>query len=817
MEDYYSEKQINFKSFPFSGSKYFTNKEIESIYKNLISSEPKGSEIQNYNILTENENGFYVYISKENEDDYECLFILRYPKIFNIYNDKESIEGLTIYTDFQCRNILYELELAKYIIKINGKEIKNDSEIDIIYPANIVIEAKYIENNLNEFENFKDFILREKSNLLQENIFVVKKKKLSLYFNDITLTNNPKKENFELLIDKNRLIFIENINNFIKSKNMFYFILGTDGIGKTITLLYYSSLLHDSYNILYLNLKLFSKRSIPKIQEIFLNELKRIFMVDITFGKSLQFLYKTYLELIKTIKNKAKDYLKGQGLKYKMDYFWFLLFEFIKNFENIGLFKPNLLIILDQYKSKDIDENNVKLDYLLSMINSLMNKIYSKVKLLIVISINNYDTKNLFIENFDTIAFSSNLLLRRGEFLLQNSISKKKEIKDINFTEIEEYELKNIEQYLNSKLNEINKKFNENVIKINFDLNYINSSFLINNEYSHITQKEYLNIFTNCSKLIEKDFPGNLTQCIKAFNGSFKYYQLLLNIKDKIEEENSYKNKNKDNLIIQTFYKEMYNKIKNNIINSFNSLNFKEKTIDFNVINVALKCLIKLRNQIYEKESFTPFDLKYLIQVIPIKYINISLDYSGIINEVNEDSKFNISNSNSDKILNEDYKFNINYSNIFVKHAINKIITDISKKDISINFGEEFEKRVNDKLSHLIFHGAQIYKRNVFSLVGLTKSTKNYLDKLRQKEDLEFYEFYDLKRLQKISIDGIDDKVIKSSIFDIKNKDIFLNQISKTGRSFDSGLLIRKDEINNQFTHDLVLTQETISKILNLE
>ena len=89
------------------------------------------------------------------------------------------------------------------------------------------------------------------------------------------------------------------------------------------------------------------------------------------------------------------------------------------------------------------------------------------------------------------------------------------------------------------------------------------------------------------------------------------------------------------------------------------------------------------------------------------------------------------------------------------------------------------------------------------------------MKKIREKENFEFYEFYGLKRLN-IPIDGIDDKKKNDiSTFDITENSVYLNQISKTGRSFDSGLLIKKDKLTNEGTHDLVLTQESINKILN--
>ncbi len=100
--------------------------------------------------------------------------------------------------------------------------------------------------------------------------------------------------------------------------------------------------------------------------------------------------------------------------------------------------------------------------------------------------------------------------------------------------------------------------------------------------------------------------------------------------------------------------------------------------------------------------------------------------------------------------------------------------------------------------------------------MGITESTKYYVNKLREKENSEFYKFFELKRLQNIFIDGIDEIKIKRTTLDVTNNDIFLNQVSKNGRSFDSGLLLKKDGIANPGTNDLVLFQDSINKIIDI-
>ena len=129
--------------------------------------------------------------------------------------------------------------------------------------------------------------------------------------------------------------------------------------------------------------------------------------------------------------------------------------------------------------------------------------------------------------------------------------------------------------------------------------------------------------------------------------------------------------------------------------------------------------------------------------------------------------------------------------------------------------GINFEKIVKENILQIIIHNKKLIKRNIFSLVGITKSTNAYVEKLREKENLEFYEFFGLKSLQTIFIDVIDESEIKMSIVDVTNNDVFLNQISKNGRSFDTGLLIKKDKNIDFFTNDLILFQYNVYKIIN--
>ena len=329
------------------------------------------------------------------------------------------------------------------------------------------------------------------------------------------------------------------------------------------------------------------------------------------------------------------------------------------------------------------------------------------------------------------------------------------------------------------------------------------SKCCLNSIYSDITRKEYLNNNSNCKKLISKNIGNNFYHCIKSFNFSLKYFQLLVkekleNLRQQGESDNEYEKR-----IVKSFYLKMFQKIKDNIEKNYKYM-LKEKSSK-EIVDISLKYLIKLRNNIYEEKTFLFTDIENILNCFPIKYLDVYLSCFKKLDQNQIHFGF--------------YNFYFTYSNRFIKYAINQIINLYLKNIIPNNFdGIGFEKIVNDRILKLTFHNQKLIKRNIFSLVGITESTKDYVKKLREKENSEFYEFYKLEKVKNISIDGIDKIKIGTSVIDIKNNDIYLNQISKNGRSFDAGLLIQKDnKFDKSVTNDLILIQDTINKIINLK
>jgi hypothetical protein len=273
-----------------------------------------------------------------------------------------------------------------------------------------------------------------------------------------------------------------------------------------------------------------------------------------------------------------------------------------------------------------------------------------------------------------------------------------------------------------------------------------------------------------------------------------------MELKSKINQNEKETNDEYENRISKLFYSNMFERIKDNIKKGYKCMLKAESELE--LAKLTKKYLIILRNYIYEEKTFSIDDMENLLNHFPVKYLNVFLSSIEELNESQTNFGF--------------YNFFFTYSNKFIKYTINKIINDYSN-DIKYNDfdGINFEKLVNEKISQIVLHNKKPIKRDIFSLVGVTKSTKSYIDKQKEKENLEFYNFYGFKRFENIFIDGVDENKINKSIIDVTKNDIFLNQISKNGRSFDAALLIKKDKITNLYTNDLILFQDTINKINN--
>ena len=120
--------------------------------------------------------------------------------------------------------------------------------------------------------------------------------------------------------------------------------MGTDGIGKTTSFLFFSSYMHNDYNVLYLNLKLFLEKNSKEAGDIFFNEIKRLFFVNNIFliEKILDANYEQFKCLKSLIIEEAEE--KSKNIETNgIEFMWLLLELFIKKFLISDIFSTNLL------------------------------------------------------------------------------------------------------------------------------------------------------------------------------------------------------------------------------------------------------------------------------------------------------------------------------------------------------------------------------------------------------------------------------------------------------------------------------------------
>ena len=408
----------------------------------------------------------------------------------------------------------------------------------------------------------------------------------------------------------------------------------------------------------------------------------------------------------------------------------------------------------------------------------------NKIKLMILISINNYDTKNIFLENLSLATlFPLSYENTLPHPIYTSNIHKKNEINTfLNAVKGKEkkqdnYEFDEIEKYIDIEEKKIQDKFK------GLDKNFLtfskeHSKLQLNSKYREITKKDYINEVVDCSMLIKEDLNNNYKNCLEVFGYSLKYYNLLLSEINNKKKLDNKKNINDDDFardVVKDFYQKARGKIIANL-NSFYEYTKKDNEIYTN--HCKINSLITLDNSVYSEKIYSLEVMKDLLSKFPVKYLNIFI------------VGFNSPFIPLDNLEVSKFGFMFDYSNNFVRETIHQYYLSqylFVYKTLDLGgsgFGALFEELVNKKLKSLI--GEKAIERYVFSIVGT--GTKNYIDQIREKENLEFYKFYNINKYNVI-IDGIDLKQVTNKECDFLNNDIIINQLSQCGRSFDIAIL----------------------------
>jgi hypothetical protein len=405
--------------------------------------------------------------------------------------------------------------MLKSIIARNNKytfvENKKSNSIEI-KPKEFEIPNNIIDIFLNIDKSYKNYddVIKLNKNIEFDPLF------LSTNFYDIfsEIENNIK---FGLILNEERKNMLKKLKIFAESDKIYYWIIGSDGIGKTITLLYFSSL--TNYKIVYFNLKLYvnALKENKNFHQYFYNDIQKFILKSTKTKKYNESTNYNFSQIIQNIESNINNNFDSNILL-----FWNNLYNFIK--VNDG---DDYIIIIDQYKSDKYDPNFKGLN----KITKLIQDNNGNIKLILSSSMNNTSTKYDFVKNLDSIynikdeRISIELI---SEIELNNTMNKEKI--DLDYEEEEEVDVGDDEDSDNKSdcsfcqkiIIEEKNNLQKKEKKLDKEKTIINSECLLY-QLSLNSQKDYY-----CSLVTEKEIYKKLLKeeeyiIAKNFNYNIKY------------------------------------------------------------------------------------------------------------------------------------------------------------------------------------------------------------------------------------------------------------------------------------------------------
>ncbi len=605
------------------------------------------------------------------------------------------------------------------------------------------------------------------------------------------------------LIIKQRIPLINRLKDFVKNKNnKILKIYGSDGIGKSITFLYFRTINFEpemDYKIIYFNLKDIFKYKV-NISSYFRGALMQFYSRKNYFSLEKnttsndedinKFNYKIYLNQIRKF---------NYSLKYHKipNTFWEIFshfFEFIKN-------EYHALIIIDQFK-REYDE----LDKLSSILG---NDNYKSHKFIIASSLNDNKVKEDLIKDLK--------LILKGEpkknLIITNENDMEFDLfKDFNIEEIKEENMNddflkislfNEEPKIGNNDKGINeKKINENINNINKgedekeeekedeDEEEEKIENLNDNKGKRET-KNYIK-FTSFNKIknMEIIFVNNLISLKQFLEKNDKKILKLFNYNPKSFIK--YKNFSNKNSILQSenlninFLNSIYLDIAEKIDIFFKNL--KDRKFN-NYSSESLKgtYLIKLIDIIRQKKSLNLSELIECLEIFPFKYLKIFIEG---INSSNENDIITL-----DELLNGK-KFFLDFSYDFVETAFSKILYFIPAT-CSININELSGSAIGSFVESKIKKYIENKNYEIRYFWNFTSQSKSKEDNINKKI------LYDYKNYKEIKFDDI----IPNKITEF-DRYYYIVPGSQTNRSLDA--IILKPNISKTF--DIVSLQITKRK-----
>ena len=667
----------------------------------------------------------------------KCLF-----KIYN-YLDLKNMENI-----FKLINIDYDFYLPNNQM-ISFEEIKKgdnkliifkqkiDQYNDIFKPLckRLAIDGKCLDINTN--------------NLLPE-------KSLSLSINYC--------EDFKLIIDS-RMSLINKIKEFGQNKDKYILkIYGSDGIGKSITFLYFMSI-ETEYKIIYFNLKDIYNNGCDQYN-YFKNALMKYYSSNNynpqeneenqANTKKDEFNYREYLKSIEKLENQTNSFEKNN--------FWNFIFYFCQSIKYNG----NSIIIIDQYKSDYDRERKNNLKQLISNYGE-----NGFIKFIIASSLNDNSVKEDFKDDLISIyedkIETTNLLKAQKETVkieLEDELFKGFIFNQINnpmnpnkdFSKISIF---NIDNYNNSK-NIDNNNGNDNIIEHKEENKTSKSSNNSNKSNKNKIKKYeiiYINNLFSIEQLVEDSDDKGIYNLFNFNPKTYSKYNFI------IQNFHSSSSENLKKFFLDARFEEIDEKI--NIF--YRNLKNNKKYSSYSPESLKGTFLMRLNDIIKNKKMLNLMQLIQYLEVFPFKYLKIYLAESNFI------KKENI--INMDKSL-KNKNFILDYSYDFIEIAFSKILdmipsaTLIDMKDLS---GSAIGPLVENKIKRNL-------ERNGFIIKYFWNFTsKSDSGNKNEKDEKYIYDFDNYKKI-KLIYNNENNKISELDY----NKYYYIVPGSQTNRFLDS-------------------------------
>ena len=625
---------------------------------------------------------------------------------------------------------------------VDSNEILNNRPpIVFLIPKN-TIDFKYFEP-LNEKEEMK----KDK-----KSISISTNKLITLDMNSLNLNRN---NDFEVIL-KDRTKFFEIINQFLKSSYKILKIYGSDGIGKSISFIYYTHLKNE-YKILYFNLKeLFNKIEQTQI-DIMIHQLMNYFTINSKIKNKNNKDFKTQKEIaFENFKDKVNE-IKNIIIKNNKFDFWKILQKLIEEY----FFRYKTLLIFDQYKTENNQHENLQRIENLLISNQ---KLYNNIKILISSSINDYGVKLDF--ELDLYALSQ---------IYKSNSNDNKENKNSKGV------------FKSSSENEKeNNSFFEEIVKHSKSDNFIERKKMIENQ---LVQIIYINELISVQNLNDKENKNIMK--MSDFNYNPKYY-----FKFKEYYLDNFPIFNEDEIYVY-FTRDIFNKLSEKIKNYYLSYS-KNSKYKYNQMS---NYITDIQNKIQNKDIFTFNNILEILNKIPWKYIKIlELDEN---NNIKKDDN-NIIFFNKD-ILNS--KFQIDYLFPFIKFVFARLNFDLE----TININNISPSGIGSILEKLILKAIFTHKTygefNYRKLYSFVNTDKSQLKSSNEESDIDIFNF------RKLIYDDI-----KENLLVEKLGCYYICPKIPTNEFLDSIILIPPKVYNsNKMEYWIICLQITINKTKNLK